>query len=61
MKLGLSGCSIALCFSLGESSLLFSWGELFTFMEGRVEENVLLRPIDIRGVLLICTPIVWVS
>ena len=30
-------------------------------MEGRVEENVLLRPIDIRGVLLTCTPIVWVS
>ena len=35
MKLGLSGCSIALCFSLGESSLLFSWGELFAFLLGR--------------------------
>ena len=36
MKLSLSGCSITICFALG--------GELFTFVEGRVEENVLLRP-----------------
>ncbi len=53
MKIGVSGYRRVFCFVLRKS--------LFTFMEGRVEENVLLRPIDIRGVLLICTPIVWVS